>query len=137
MVGISPLVLPKAGPQLNPGRQLVPGDDINSLSGAIFSAQSGLTALSGGGRTGAVVLAYANNQFATVAADNDSCVLPPSYAGLEVFVENDGAHSLQVFGNGTDTINGTAGATGVALTSGSTAMYRCIVAGKWLRFVSS
>ena len=44
---------------------------------------------------------------------------------------------MQVFANGTDTINGTAGAAGVALAAGASALYQCIVANQWKRFVSA
>ncbi len=123
-------------PLFNPGRQLIAGEDLNQISGA-FSSASGLTALAGGGRPGATPINAAVNQFATVATGADSCVLPVAYPGLEIIIQNDGAASLQVFGNGSDTINGTAGATGVALANGSTACYACALAGQWKRFVSA
>ena len=52
-------------------------------------------------------------------------------------MQNDGAASMQVFANGTDTINGTAGGTGVAHANGKLALYVCHADGKWLRLLSA
>lgn len=132
-----PLVLgPGPFPRFNAGRHLMDGNDINQISGA-FSSASGLTAFAGGGRPNAVPIVAAFVQFSVVATGADSCVLPKAYPGLTVTIQNDGAASMQVFANGSDTINGTAGATGVALANGATAEYSCIVAGQWKRFVSA
>ena len=133
-----PLVLGSSPfPQFNPGRHLMDGNDINKIGGMLGSAESGKTATAGGGRATAYPIVAANTQFSVVATGNDSCVLPVAYPGLRVAIQNDGANSLQVFANGSDTIQGTAGATGVALASGAVAEYRCIVAGSWKRFVSA
>lgn len=137
-MGIGPLKLgSNPFPNFNPGRHLMDGDDLNKIGGMLGSAESGKTATAGGGRPTAYPIVAANTQFSVVATGGDSCVLPVAYPGLRCAIQNDGAASLQVFGNGTDTIQGTAGATGVALANGATAMYLCIVAGKWQRFVSA
>jgi hypothetical protein len=132
-----PLTLGKGPfPLYNPGRQLIQGEDFNQISGA-FSSSSGNTAHAGGGITLAYMINAAFVQFSVVATGGDSCVLPKAYPGLEITIQNDGAASLQVFANGTDTINGTAGATGVALANGATALYSCVLVGQWKRFVSA
>jgi hypothetical protein len=98
---------------------------------------TGLTALAGGGQTGATALGYGLNQVGTVASGSDSVQLPACSVGAVVYVTNDGANSMQVFGavGRTDTINGTAGATGVAQANGAHAIYVCAVpaaaSGKW------
>lgn len=133
-----PLVLPSSpGPQFNSGRHLMDGDAMNKISGAIFAAASTITATAGGGRANAFPINAAKNQISVCATGADSVVLPPSFPGLEVFIQNDGAASCQVFGNGSDTIQGTAGAIGVALANGATALYVCILTGQWKRFVSA
>jgi hypothetical protein len=132
------LVLPNLPlTELIPSRQLISGQHFNEVQGFLFSFQSGMIAKAGGGRPTATTISSANNQFSVVATAADSCVLPAAKAGLEVFIQNDGAASLQVFGNGSDTINGTAGATGVALANGASALYKCIFTGQWKRFVSA
>ncbi len=134
-----PLVLGSSpGPQFTPGRQLPDGNDLNKLSGNMFSAASGLTAGAGGTRAAAFPIAASKNQFTVVATAADACVLPVAYPGLNVCIQNDdAADSMKVFANGNDTINATAGATGVDLANGAAAMFVCIVAGNWRRFVSA
>lgn len=101
---------------------------------------SGLTALVGGGQTGATRLGYGLNQVATVASTADSVQLPPCNVGAAVYVTNDASNSTTVFGaqGRTDTINGTAGATGLAQAGAAHTLYLCAVpdattaaAGKW------
>ena len=54
-----------------------------------------------------------------------------------MFVANAGASSMQVFGNGSNTINGTAGATGVAQANGKSALYVAAANGKWYRILTA
>lgn len=54
--------------------------------------------------------------FGTVASSTGA-VLPPAAPGLMFTVVNNGANTLKVYGNGSDTINGTAGSTGVSITT--------------------
>jgi hypothetical protein len=61
--------------------------------------------------------------------------LPPSQVGLRIVVINAGANPMQVFGAGTDTINGIATATGVSQSPGTVGTYTCIVAGNWIQDV--
>src|SRR5216684_4014735 len=90
---------------------------------------SGLTAFAGGGQTGATPLGYGLNQVATVATTADSVQLPACAVGAVVYVTNDGANATTVFGQAgrTDTINGTAGATGVSQANGAHVLYICAV----------
>jgi hypothetical protein len=68
---------------------------------------------------------------ATGTTTFSSVALPPSAAGLTIFVENAAANPVQVFGAGTDTINGIATATGVAQMPSSVVVYTCYTAGSW------
>lgn len=139
MPGIAPLFSPSSPyPQSNPGRQLIDGDDFNKISGNFFSAENGKTAAAGGGRPNAYPIRTSKVQFTVIATAGDSAVLPPAWPGLEVYVQNDdAADAMQIFANGNDTINATAGATGVSLVAGAAAMFVCIVTGNWRRFVSA
>lgn len=103
----------------------------------INPAISSLTAHSGGGQTSALALTKAINNVTTVAAAGDSVRLPASAAGLAITITNSGANSMQVYGAGTDTINGVATGTGVAQLPGQTVVYTCAVAGNWLANVST
>lgn len=89
------------------------------------------TAFSGGGQGSAVALTSMINRVSTVAAQGDSVKLPASAVGLGVLVLNRGANPCQVFGAGTDTINGIATATGISQGVNTQALYVCSVAGNW------
>jgi hypothetical protein len=96
-----------------------------------LSFTNGITAAAGGGQARAVPLASMMNRVATVATQGDSVKLPASAAGLAIIVINRGANAMQVYGSGTDTINGIAAATGISQGINTTAVYTCNVAGNW------
>lgn len=50
---------------------------------------------------------------------------------------NAGANAMQVFGSGSDTINGAASGTGVSQPAGKVASYICTASGKWSRLLSN
>jgi hypothetical protein len=100
-------------------------------------AQGPLTALAGGGRTGATQLNLGLNQVGTVATANDSVVLPPALKGEMVIVKNSAANAMQVFAAGSDTINGTAGATGLSQLTLTGAIYIASANGTWFRMVGT
>lgn len=97
----------------------------------IFSFADNLTAHSGGTKAAAFQLTALVNNVATVAAVGDSVLLPVATPGLDVTVINSGANPMQVFGAGSDTINGVATATGVVQIQASVVVYSCTAAGKW------
>ena len=94
-------------------------------------AVDGITAFAGGGQGSAVALVGQVNRITVVASAGDSVRLPPSVAGLWVEIVNKGANPLQVFGAGTDTINGIATATGISQGINTNATYTCTTAGNW------
>lgn len=96
-----------------------------------------VTALAGGGKTGATPLTAAINRISVCATAADSVLLPPALKGIDVFVQNDGVASAQVFGQGTDTINAVATATGVAQAAAKAALYVCYADGAWVRLLSA
>ena len=82
------------------------------------SVTDDITAQADGTKANATVLTSAINRLSTVAGAADSVLLPAvseKDIGIEVEIINDGASSAQVFGQGTDTIDAVATATGVAL----------------------
>ena len=98
---------------------------------AATNTDTGITATAGGGQTNAYQLTAQFSKVATVASGNDSVKLPaivttPTQLGAigsQVIVRNAGANSLQVYGNGSDTINDIATGTGVAVGAGKTAIF--------------
>lgn len=104
-----------------------------NISNSLLSEPSSnaLTAHAGGGQGSALALTKEINRVTIVATAGDSVKLPASVAGLSILIINSGANSLQVFGAGTDTINGVATATGVPQMINSAILYQCAVAGLW------
>lgn len=97
------------------------------------SFQNGVTAHSGGTKAAAFQLPANVAQFEidTVAADNDSALLPAAKAGQTVMVFNAGAHTLNLYGRSTDTINLSATATAYSMTTGQCAIFFCCKDGIW------
>ena len=124
-------------PRFLQGFRLFDGSDLNDLADWFTSVQTGVTAYAGGGQTNATQLIAAQVVVATVATAADSVKLPASQVGAIVMIQNNGANSVQVFGRGTDTINGVAAATGVAQAAGKSALYFSPSLGKWYRILSA
>ena len=103
------------------------------LTGTLLrnTAVDSLTAHAGGGQGSALVLTKQVNRVTTVATSGDSVLLPASAAGLFVTCINSGANPMQVYGAGSDTINGVASGTGVSQMPGSSVVYNCVAAGAW------
>lgn len=92
---------------------------------------SGITAHSGGGQTLATKLSQSAPlvQVDTVAADHDSVLLPPAIPGANFVVVNNGAHILDVYPQGTDTIS--ASTSPNSLNANVGASYACAKSGNW------
>lgn len=97
----------------------------------IASSEAGITAHAGGGQANAYQLSAQINQASVVASSADSVKLLKPIIGMEVVVINDGANSLQVFGYSTDTVDGVAGSTGVALAAAKRAIFQCTAENAW------
>lgn len=130
--------LKRFGPGFKNG--VMPGDLLDRafayFNGGL-SYVSGLTALAGGAKAGATPLTELICQVDTVASGADSVLLPAAIPGSMVAVVNNGANAMQVFGQGTDTINGVATGTGVSQAAGKTALYVCAKTGAWFRNLSA
>ena len=92
-----------------------------------------ITAFATGGQASATKLTKLMNRLTTVATQGDSVALPPSAAGMVIYIDNQGANICQVYGdNGAaDTINGVATGTGIAQAPQTVVGYFCHVAGNW------
>ena len=113
--------------------------DLTSIiNGNGFTGNS-IAARAGGGRPLATPIAQAMTLIATVATANDSVALPPGVGGQILWVVNGTATSAQIFAaNGTsDTINGVAAATGIALAGGKAMTLVCPIAGAWFGVLSA
>jgi hypothetical protein len=98
----------------------------------------GVVALAGGGLTAATpVLLRGVNVVTTVASGSDSVVLRKAIAGAVVLVRNATANAMQVFGNGSDTINGTAGATGISVAGNKSVLFFAGKDGVWFSLLTA
>lgn len=110
------------------GRSLIP------LTYTGSPAIDALTALAGGGQTGATQLIEGVNRVGTVATAADSVMLPNTAgtAGGQICVViNNTSTSMQVYGTGTDTVNGIAYGTGIAQAANTVKFYVCTIPGQW------
>jgi len=101
------------------------------------STQDGLTAHAGGGQAAASQITAMNARITTVATAADSVVLPPSKAGLIIYVTNAAANSMNVFPAIGDTINALAVNTALAVAAGKTCAFVCYTAGQWHSLLSA
>lgn len=94
---------------------------------------SGITAHSGGTKAAAFQLPaqVAIIQVDTVAADNDSVLLPAAKAGSTLMLFNNGAHILGVYGRGTDIINQAVTATQYSMAAALSSLFYCVKDGVW------
>lgn len=114
------------------------------IPAAIFKLagiETGLTAHSGGTQAAALALSATKgiHNVTTVAAGNDSVVLPASTGGGAVhWVKNSAAaNSLQLYGLGSDTIDGVTASTGVAVAAGKSRLVVDAVSGTWLSLLGA
>lgn len=105
--------------------------DLQTARFLLENAQDNVTATPGGGQAGAVQLTGQTIRITVVATVGDSVKLPPSVAGLEILLINRGVNPVQVFGAGTDTIDGLASAAGVSQMQQSMVIFACTAAGSW------
>jgi hypothetical protein len=104
-----------------------------------FTYADNLIALAGGGQTGATAITAGVNRVVTVGTAADSVMLPVAYGGQRVVIINGHAsNAVQIFANsaGTDTINGTAGSTGISLAAGKT-IELCSLPARWFGNLSA
>lgn len=95
-----------------------------------YESYSGNITATTGGQSGALQLVSELNVVSTVTAGY-GVKLPIALGGLTIIVANTSANSLIVYGNGTDTIDGVAAATGVTQMPGSNTVFSCASNGAW------
>src|SRR5207245_785414 len=108
----------------------------DSIEGPFFfmSYQDALTALAGGGQTGATAILASVARFTTVATAGDSSLLPASLPGSAITVINSGVASMNVFPAVGDLINNLAANTAIPVAAGAIEEFYCTVTGKWQTF---
>ena len=106
---------------------LINGQTLNNLFNLwTSSVEDAITATAGGTKAAAYQLTATVNRLSVVASAGDSVLLPKAPSiGQMVQVINDGAQNADIYGNGTDTIDGVATATGVVLSAASRSLFVC------------
>lgn len=125
--------------RLESGKRLADNDQLNDfLATPTFQTNGPITALAGGGRSASTPpLLRGVNIVGTVATTGDSVVLRKAMAGAIVIVRNAGANAMQVFASGSDTINGTAGSTGISVASGKSVIFFATSDSAWFSLLSA
>ena len=103
----------------------------------LSTATDGITALSGGGQSGATAITSKLNTVSTVAADHDSVLLPVAAAGLEVIIKNTSAHTLDIYPNTGDAIDAGAANAVYSLATVKSVHLFSTAAGHWRSLLSA
>lgn len=112
-------------------------ENLNSKAIQPAGFQTGIVADTGRAQATATPLSRAVNRVTTATSisagtlSGDGVLLPPSYAGTVLTVSNSAAAPITVYAQGSDTINGIAGATGVPLMPGAFATFTANAVGVW------
>ena len=115
----------------DPGFRLEDGSQLNSVLAVPQVASEDAITATGTNQATAYQLSAVISHVTTAAAST-GVKLPSGRAGRMVFVFNDGANPIQVYSRDTATIDGTAGATGVALTNAKRCAYFAVAEGVWI-----
>lgn len=97
------------------------------------SVGNALTA-AGSDRATSLALTKSINNVTTAAASTGVTLPAVATVGIggSVIIFNAGANAIQVYGDGSDTIDGVAGATGVPLTNAKRAVFIAVAAATWI-----
>ena len=110
---------------------------IAALASGNFPPAIGITAGTTRTQAGATVLILGVNRVDTSTAPaagsllGDGVILPASTPGDELILINNTNFPIRVYGNGSDTINGVAGATGISIPAKSVDIYIAAATGSW------
>jgi predicted RecA/RadA family phage recombinase len=119
------------------GEVRLDGDIDTSLANTNEVSATGITAGTTRTQGGATALAKGLNRIDTSTAPavgtllGDGVALPVAAPGASVTIVNNTLNPVQVYGNGADTVNGVAGATGVAIPGPCFEIFKAAAAGGW------
>ena len=123
------------GGQTVAGGLTVSSGNLTVAPGAIVnSVQDSITASTTHTQAGAFALSAQCSRVTVVASAGDAVKAPYAAtpgAWFEV-INSAGVNSLQLYALGSDTLNGTAGTTGIAVAAGKQAIMTCYTAGAWI-----
>lgn len=107
----------------------------------LASLETGLTAHAGGTQAAALALTATKiiHNVTVVGTDADSVKLPAATGSgsIHIIKNSDAAQSLQLYGASTETIDGVASATGIAVAAGKAVIVLDIAAGAWVSLLGA
>lgn len=120
--------------RLQSGQRLADDDAINTfLATPQWQTNYGITAVGTARASTTPALVIGTNVVTTSTSTNYGVVLPNAVAGSVVYFYNaDSADAVTVFGANSDTINGTAGATGVSYAAAKRVLFLAVTDGVWI-----
>lgn len=105
--------------------------NISASGGYILRKVSTDLTATGTTRADALQLVSEMNNLTTVAAST-GVILPVGVIGMTIRVFNNGASAVQVYASASETINGTAGATGISQANAKVTDYVYVKANTWI-----
>ena len=116
------------------GFRLTDGNALDVALGAPqWQTNYGITAVGTALSSSTPVLVLGSNVVTTSTGSNYGVALPSAVAGSVVyFINADSADAVTVFGSGSATINGTAGATGVSYAAAKRVLFIAVDDGVWI-----
>lgn len=99
--------------------------------GSYVRSATGIIAQADGTKANATPLNYGVSEITVSAGAADSVLLPPAKPRGMCVLINRGGNTVQVFGQGTDTVNEVATATGVTMADNEIAILVCGAEGSW------
>jgi hypothetical protein len=120
--------------RLQSGQRLADDDALNTfLATPQWQTNYGITAVGTALESTTPILVLGSNVVTVSTSSNYGVVLPSAVAGSVVYFYNaDSADAVTVFGSGSDTINGTAGATGVSFAAAKRVLFIAVSDGVWI-----
>ena len=110
----------------------------NLLATPQWQTNYGITAVGTARGTTTPVLTLGSNVVTVSTSSNYGVVLPSAAAGSVVYFYNaDSGDAVTVFAAGSDTINGTAGATGVSFAAAKRVLFIAVTNNVWIANVMS
>lgn len=104
--------------------------NLTLATGYLLRVSSNTGTAAGTTRTDALQLSGDFKRLSTVASGT-GVILPTGVIGMAITIVNSGANPVKVYANGSETIDGTAGSTGVTLTNGNRCLYWFSAANTW------
>lgn len=119
----------------NLGTSGLPADMAKKMFNMLHSGQDNIVAHAGGGQGSATQITAIIARVTVSATNGDSVMMPPALQG-DYFVKNDGAHSITIFPQPGEKMNGTKNGS-FSLNAAQAMMLFCVTNGEWHTLASA